>query len=346
MKTNDDNIMIIVNILKEKIGIRLIKQTLCVILLIFEVDEKKIMDKLGVSYNTIKKYSSLLKSGKLSDLFIDNTHRNKSELEDYTEIILSELDKKPVSTLREAAAVIERVTGLKRSIYRVRVFLKKNGYRPIKVGFLPAKADAKVQRTFLETTLKPLISLAQKGEIQLFFVDASHFVQGGFVGQLWTKVRVFVKTASGRSRYNVLGALNFATKKLEMITNDAYITSEQVIMLIDKLIVNYANQTINLVMDNAKYQRCKKVMQYASEHGVNLVFLPTYSPNLNLIERLWKFTKSEVLNAAYIGSFVDFKNTIDDFLQNLDSSHSLRMQSLITPNFQIFDDVPTLGSVA
>lgn len=170
--------------------------------------------------------------------------------------------------------------------------------------------------------MNPLITLAQKGTIQLFFVDASHFVQGGFAGQLWTKVRFFVKTASGRSRYNVLGALNFATKKLVTITNETYITSEQIIMLIDKILVDYANQTINLVLDNAKYQRCKKVMEYAAEHGVELIFLPTYSPNLNLIERLWKFVKSEVLNAAYLGSFNDFKNTIDDCLENLDKKHS------------------------
>lgn len=171
-------------------------------------------------------------------------------------------------------------------------------------------------------------------------------MQGGFAGQLWTKVRYFVKTASGRSRYNVLGALNFATKKLVTITNETYITSEQVIMLIDKLLVDYANQPIKLVMDNAKYQRCKKVMEYALEHGVELIFLPTYSPNLNLIERLWKFVKSEVLNAAYLGSFNDFKNTIDDCLENLDKKHSKKMHSLLTPNFQLFDDVPTLGTAA
>jgi len=185
--------------------------------------------------------------------------------------------------------------------------------------------------------LKPLISLANKGSIQLFFVDASHFVQGGFIGQMWSRVRIFIKTASGRSRYNVLGALNFATKSMVTITNDAYITSAQVIMLIDKLLVEYPNQIIKLVMDNAKYQRCKLVMEYASKRGVELIFLPTYSPNLNLIERVWKFVKAEVLNAAYIGSFAEFKDKIDDCLIGLDNKHSSKMQSLITANFKIYD---------
>jgi transposase len=170
-------------------------------------------------------------------------------------------------------------------------------------------------------------------------------VQGGFTGQLWSKNRVFIKTASGRSRYNVLGALNFATKKVLTVTNDAYITSVQVIMLIDKLLAEYTGQAIKIVLDNAKYQRCKLVMQYAAEHGVELVFLPTYSPNLNLIERLWKFVKSEVLNAAYIGTFADFKNSIDECLYNLDSKYLAQMHTLITANFQLYTTAPDNATV-
>lgn len=202
---------------------------------------------------------------------------------------------------------------------------------------MPSKADSEKQHSFVKTTLEPLLALAEESAVQLFFVDASHFVQGGFIGQLWSKVRVFVKTASGRSRYNVLGALNFASKKMTTVTNETYITSAQIVILIDKLLVEYPNQIIKLVMDNAKYQRCKLVMEYADRHGIELIFLPTYSPNLNLIERVWKFVKAEVLNAAYIGSFADFKNIIDNCIDNLDKKHCSKMNSLITGKFQLYD---------
>ena len=202
---------------------------------------------------------------------------------------------------------------------------------------MPAKIDPEKQLDFLKTTLKPLISRAKKGAIQLFFVDASHFVQGGFIGQLWSRIRIFIKSTSGRNRYNVLGALNFATKKMMTVTNDAYITSAQVLMLIDRLIDEFPGQSVKLVMDNAKYQRCKLVMEYAVSHGVELIFLPTYSPNLNLIERVWKFVKSEVLNAAYIGNFADFKYGIDGCLNDLDKKHFAKMKTLITGNFQLFN---------
>jgi transposase len=301
------------------------------------VDEKKIRAKLNVSYNTIQKYSQLIESGNLAELFEDKNYKPKSKMEAYRDEIMAELDKNPARTLREAANIIEKVTGLKRSLPQVQNFLKKNGYKPLKVGLMPAKADPEVQRTFLETILKPLISSATKGAIQLFFVDAAHFVQGGFIGQLWSKERIFVKSTSGRNRYNVLGALNFSTKKMETIVNDSYITSSQVLMLIDKLINEYPNQVIKLVMDNVKYQRCKLVMEYAAVRGVEIIFLPTYSPNLNLIERVWKFVKSEVLNAAYIGTFADFKAIIDGCLADLDKKHLAKMKTLITGNFQLFD---------
>lgn len=214
------------------------------------------------------------------------------------------------------------------------------------VGFVPSKADTKKQKDFIDNTLTSLFEKAKKNQIELFFIDASHFVMGGFVGYVWSKVRCFVKTSCGRSRYNVLGALNFTSKKITTITNDTYITSEQVILLIDKLLLNYNNKVIKLVLDNARYQRCKKVMDYALLKNVELIFLPTYSPNINLIERLWKFVKSEILNSAYYSSFDDFKNAIDDCLFEVDKKHIDKINSLITENIQTFEKVCVLEHIA
>jgi transposase len=217
--------------------------------------------------------------------------------------------------------------------------LKKNGFRPLKAGFLPAKADNKKQKAFVEEKLEPLIKLAKEGVVELFFVDASHFVMGGFAGVLWSRVRCFVKTACGRSRYNVLGALNFCGKKVTTVTNDTYISAEQVIMLMERLLAEYKDKVLALVLDNAAYQRCGKVTEYAKEQGIGLIFLPPYSPNLNLIERFWKLVKAKVLNAAYHGTFEDFKKTIDDCVSGSNGKHKKETTSLISENFQLFTDV-------
>ena len=202
---------------------------------------------------------------------------------------------------------------------------------------MPAKLDAEKQAKFLTETLKPAIDKSKDGLLNLFFVDASHFVMGGIVGRLWCKVRLWVKTGSGRKRYNVLGALNFMTKKIETVTNDTYITSVQVVELLEKLALRYVGKPIAIVLDNASYQRCKLVMNRAAELGINLIFLPSYSPNLNLIERAWKFVKAEVLNAVYIDTFDEYRERISNFIDNIEVENAKKMDDLITENFQLFD---------
>jgi transposase len=78
-----------------------------------------------------------------------------------------------------------------------------------------------------------------------------------------------------------------------------------------KVLAEYKDKALALVWDNAAYQRCGKVTEYAKEHGIGLIFLPPYSPNLKLIERFWKLVKAKELNAAYHGTFEDFKRGID-----------------------------------
>jgi len=194
------------------------------------------------------------------------------------------------------------------------------------------------QASFLEETLKPAIVKAKADLIHLFFMDASHFVMSGLVGRLWCKVRLWVKTSSGRKRYNVLGALHFISKKIEMVANDSYITSVQVVELLEKLATRYVGKPIAIILDNASYQRCKLVTTKAAELGIELMFLPSYSPNLNLIERAWKFVKSAVLNAAYIDTFEEYRERISNFIENIESENADMMYSLITENFQMFDE--------
>jgi transposase len=180
------------------------------------------------------------------------------------------------------------------------------------LGFCLRRPITRSKKAFVEEKLKPLIKLAKEGFIALFFVDASHFVMGGFAGTLWSRVRCFVKTACRRSQYNMLGALNFCGKKATTVTNDTYISAERVVLLMERLPVEYKDKALTPVLDNAAYRRCGKVMFYAKEHGIVLIFLPPYSPNLNLIERIWKPVKGKELNAVYHGTFEDFKRTIDD----------------------------------
>ena len=123
--------------------------------------------------------------------------------------------------------------------------------------------------------------------------------------------RLFIKSPSGRQRFNVLGAINALMKELILVTNTTYITSVQVCEMLVKIAeCRRAEIPITIVLDNARYQRCKLVLEKAAELGIELLFLPPYSPNLNLIERLWKFVKKQVLYSKYYERFEDFKTAI------------------------------------
>ena len=161
-------------------------------------------------------------------------------------------------------------------------------------------------------------------------MDSAHFVHSVFVGFVWCVARVFIQSASGRKRLNVLGALDAHSKELFTITNQTYINSQTVCQMLEKLAAHYGKQALVIVLDNARYQKCKLVIQKAEELGIKLLYLPPYSPNLNLIERVWKFVKNEVLYSQYYADFDSFKTSIENCLGEINQSKKSRMDSLLT----------------
>jgi len=110
---------------------------------------------------------------------------------------------------------------------------------------------------------------ALSGKISLEFMDSSHFVMGSdFLGCIYRKRRRFVKTFSGRKRFNVLESLNFVTKEVTTVSNDAYLNRESVCDLLKKLSMKYIGQPIYVILDNARYQKCKIVQELAEKLGI------------------------------------------------------------------------------
>lgn len=111
---------------------------------------------------------------------------------------------------------------------------------------------------------------------------------------------MFVKSGAGRQRFNVLGALNAVTHELVTVTNDTYINAQSVCDLLYKLAALGLTIPITLVLDNARYQKCALVVELAQSLNIELLYLTTYSPNLNLIERLMKNHWLTLLLFAYL----------------------------------------------
>ena len=201
---------------------------------------------------------------------------------------------------------------------------------------IPAKADPDEQAVYLKEEIEPRLAEAKAGNRSVFFVDAAHFVLAPFLGYLWSLSRIFIKAPSGRQRFNVLGAINAITHELVTVTNETYINAMSVCELLTKLSALNPGIPISLFLDNARYQKCKLVKEMADRLGIELCFLTAYSPNLNLIERLWKFVKKQCLYSRYYSTFGTFKDAITECLSKTHTDHKSDLDSLLSLRFQLF----------
>ncbi len=128
-----------------------------------------------------------------------------------------------------------------------------------------------------------------------------------------------------------LSALNAVTHELVTVTNDTYINAQSVCDLLYKLAA--------LVLDNARCQKCALVFDLAQSLNIELLYLTTCSPNLNLIERLWKFVKKQCLYSVYYPDFDAFKFAITFCLQNSHTTHKAALDSLLTLRFHSFQNI-------
>ena len=302
-----------------------------------KIPHGKICQLANISGTTLTRYLREYQEKGIDGVKTVRFYRPQSDLCRFQESIESHFRENPVATVKQAMATIESMTGVKRSPNRVRVFMKHIGLKCRRVGMIPAKANIEKQDEFRINQLEPRLDEAKSGKRVVLFVDAAHFVLAPFLGMLWSFVRIFIPAPAGRQRFNVLGALNAITHELISVTNDTYINACSVC----ELLCLIASQQqlgvpITLVLDNARYQKCRLVTEKAAALGIELLYLPAYSPNLNLIERLWKFVKKKCLYSKYYSNFGDFKQAIVTCLGQTDTSYKHELDSLLTLKFQTF----------
>ena len=199
------------------------------------------------------------------------------------------------------------------------------------------------QQSFLDAELRPPLDAAVAGTGHTFFVDAAHFVYGTYLCCLWSVLRVFVRAASGRQRFNVLGAWNAVTRRLVSVTNTSVGNTDTMCQLLRAIAAERLVGPVTVVLDNARYQRNQVVQGLAVELDIRLLFLPSSSPHLNLIERLWGFAKRRSVYGKYHPDFASFRAAIENALAGIPTTHAKALESLMTLQFQTFEDVSLLA---
>lgn len=217
------------------------------------------------------------------------------------------------------------------------ITLHRLGYSYKKTKKVPSKANKENQEEFVEKYYK--IKKNKKETEKIYFMDGVHPTHNMMPAYAWIRkgVEKYVKSNTGRQRININAI--YSPEDHEIIYIDSQtIDSDSTIELLKKAEFLHPELTkLIIIRDNAKYYCSEKVKEYLKMSKVDFVPLPSYSPNLNLIERLWKLLKKEVMYNKYYEKFLNFRMEIFDFLDNCNTKHIDELKSLMNEKFHIFE---------
>lgn len=195
--------------------------------------------------------------------------------------------------------------------------LHRLGFSYKNTTLIPSKHDAIQQQAFVKS-YKTLENKLQSDEV-ILFVDGVHPSHNTATSKAWIKVgfQKLIKSNTGRERLNINGAYNPKTQEV-IAHDDATINAQTTITFFQKVENHYASKTkIIMIVDNARYYRNKLIAEYVKDSRIELLFLPPYSPNLNLIERLWKFMRKKIMKSIYYETFKEFKAAVLQFFKRI-----------------------------
>lgn len=259
-----------------------------------------------------------------SDSFL--TTREQTELTLYLKDVTLKTVKEVVFYVQQTYKKQYSVDGMTHLLHRLGFVYKKTKIIPGKLD--PEKqAEFKAKYQALKDSLNP--------EDNIYFVDASHPHHNNKSSYGWIPKgeERWIKTNTGRKRVNINGALNM--EDLTILTRlEETINADAMILLIKNIEEHQPEGQIYLIMDNARYNHAIKVADYIKHSGrIHLVFLPSYSPNLNIIERLWLFLHQKILYDKYYETFPQFKEAVLNFFANI-SIYKAELKTRLTDSFQ------------
>ena len=200
---------------------------------------------------------------------------------------------------------------------------------------IPGKAPSEaVQKDFIQH----IEYYSQQKETVLLFFDPCHLLHNVVNARMWQprgkKGTITLKSNTGRKRINILGALDIEDFSVTTTLTEETCDSERIVEFLRKIKEKYPERKIVVILDNARYNYALATRAFAEKNNILLLFLPPYAPNLNLIERLWKFTKKHLVNNTYHEDYTQFVNATDSFFNNL-GEYNQELSNLFTLKFQI-----------
>ena len=296
---------------------------------------QSIAEHLFLDEGTIRNYRKRYVEGGIFGLVTDTYSGRRSFLSPQEqEILKQKLTETIFMDSKEVVAFIKNRFGVDYSVRGVTALLHSLGFVYKKAKSVPGKADRGEQELFIKKYLR----LKGKSEGKIYFGDSVHPQHNAVISYGWIKKGEDFEIPSNCGRYhlNIAGAI--CLQDMDVITrNFETINASSICTMLKAIRAKNPDlkKKIYYVLDNARYHRAKAVRRLARKLRINLVFLPGYSPNLNPIERVWKFFKKKVLYNRYYETKAEFEEVCIKFFRYIRKFKD-ELSTLVTDNFQVF----------
>jgi transposase len=288
---------------------------------------------LMLDTTTIRRYQKEFEKEGLDGLLECKYQGSSGFLSDKQErALIKHLRKNIYKTVKEVVSYVTLKYAQTYSIDGMTHLLHRLNFAYKKTKVIPGKVDLEKQEQFKKEYFE--LKKTKKSEDKVYFIDAAHPHHNNepFYGWIYKGEEKAIKTNTGRERVNLNGALNLEDMEITVL-NEETINSYAVMRLILTLEEKQPEGEIFLIMDNASYNHSYLLRLFLDDHPrVHLKYLPPYSPNLNIIERLWKFYHTKH-HDKYFEKFKEFEDAVLLFFKNI-NQFDAELKTLLTDSFQ------------
>ncbi len=296
---------------------------------------REVAEALFLDDETIRNYLNRYKRGKIDALLNDDYKGYRGKLCGLQIVQLDEhLNENTYLSAKEVVSYVGKRFQVNFSVNGMTGWLHRWGYVYKKAKLVPGEADAKAQEEFISSYRDLKDTKGAKDPIS--FMDVTHPQHNSVAAYGWIKKGTTkeIKSNTGRRRLNINGAFDTENTS-RSVDYGASINAQSTISLLKEIELKHTEaENIYVICDNARYYRSRKVTEYLETSKVERKFLPPYSPNLNLIERLWKYFHKIVLYNKYYETYNEFQKACKSFFRNI-KRYKKDLASLLTENFQI-----------
>lgn len=311
----------------------------CILMFDDGLTYRQISHFLGIGEKTPQRAVDAYRKGGIEEVntyhFVGNTNSLSSTQE---QLLKDELNTILHVDCKSVVVFIKEQFDLDYSVSGVCKLLKRMGFVYKNTKIVPNNADPEKQKKSAESLKKLISNLPSNSAV--YCLDGVHPTHntGTCKGWIMKGQEYEMPSNSGRQRLNINGAMNVKNPTDILIDYTESVNAQSTQRLISKILSKNKNKKrIYLITDNARYYRNKELQAYLqTHHKIKWIYLPPYSPNLNLIERLWRFMKKEVIHGYYYDTFNKFKSSIEDFFDGI-KNYKSELSQLMTVKFHLFN---------